>query len=149
MDIKELKKLIQLEKDKLQEVRIEPSSPDKHLVLLKTLISMPPGEIFNTYKIRGLDSIANTIRYMMQFSKILENTQGIDIKSPEGQKQLLSIVTDLNTKGKVIQTLEDVGMKDEFQEAIKEFIDNIVSNTPTVPPEIPKTNPARPLSIKK
>jgi len=156
MDINELKKLIneEVKKIKLQEgVGMVPNPSDKYIVFLKTLTSIPSRELYNKYKIRGLDGIINSIKYMQTFSKVLEQATPIDITSPEGEKQLLSLAAESKVENDVIQTLEDLSMKDEYQQMIENFMKNIVSNSPTASPtdptkispepQLPTTNPGR------
>ena len=155
MDIKELKKLIAEEvqrtksKTTLKEqetTRNIPSSQDPSLIVLKTLMSMPAGQIYEKYKVQGLDGVINSIKYMQNISKQLENTKPLNVLEPSSEQQFLKIISDPQTRNSIIQLMDDLAVKDEYQIVIEDFIDDLAATASTiVPPKksLPQTNIGR------
>lgn len=149
MDLKELKKLIKEEKKRIKEsIGKDPVSSDEHIVFLKTLMSLPPNEIYKKFNIKGLEGIVNSVKYMKIVSDAISQAQPLDITQPEGETAFLEMISNPKVRNSLMQTVEDLSIKDEYQKLIEDFIDRLafiqnqkrnvprpVSGIDSIPPE--------------
>jgi hypothetical protein len=83
---------------------------------------------------------------MQNISKQLENTKPLNVLEPSSEQQFLKIISDPQTRNSIIQLMDDLAVKDEYQIVIEDFIDDLAATASTIVPSkksLPQTNIGR------